>query len=133
MALNYARITGHGSGTVPGATPRVGNLPLFLQSRDVGTAQVFYEKYGLAVRAAYSYRSPYLDALGVDAASDQFTDKNGQLDVNVSYEVTPQLTFFGQALNLTDAPWRRYIGSKERLVERERYGYSFRWGAQLHF
>ncbi len=46
---------------------------------------------------------------------------------------TPQLTFFGQALNLTDAAWRRYIGSKPQLVERERYGYSFRWGAQLHF
>jgi len=133
FAVNYAHITGHGSGTVPGQPPRTGDLPLFLQSRDVGTAQVFYEKYGVAIRAAYSYRSPYLDTIGTSAATDQYTDSNGQLDVNLSYEVTPQLTFFGQALNLTDAAWRRYIGSKPQLVERERYGYSFRWGAQLHF
>ncbi len=134
VAANYAHITGHGRGTIPGLTaPRTGNLPLFLQSKDVGTAQIFYEKYGFAIRAAYSYRSPYLDTLGASAATDQYTDRNGQLDVNVSYEVTPQLTFFGQALNLTDEPWRRYIGSKPQLVERERYGYSFRWGAQLHF
>lgn len=131
VALNYARITGHGEGSIPGG--RSGRFPLFLQSKDVGTAQLFYEKYGLAVRAAYSYRSPYLDTLGATAALDQFTDENGQLDVNVSYEVTPQLTFFGQALNLTDAPWRRYIGAKNQLVERERYDYSFRWGVQLHF
>ena len=133
VAVNYAHITGHGDGTLAGAAPRSGHIPLFLQSRDVGTAQIYYEKYGLAVRVAYSYRSPYLDTLGANAASDQYTDENGQLDVNVSYQVTPQLTFFGQALNLTDAPWRRYIGSKNQLVERERYGYSFRWGAQLHF
>lgn len=131
VSANYAHITGHGEGNIPGG--RSGRFPLFLQSRDVGTAQVFYEKYGLAVRAAYSLRSKYLDTLGATAAADQYTDRNGQLDVNLSYEVTPQLTFFGQALNLTDAPWRRYIGTRAQLVERERYGYSFRWGAQLHF
>ncbi|GGB41817.1 TonB-dependent receptor [Sphingomonas metalli] len=131
IAANYARITGHGEGTIPGG--RSGRFPLFLQSRDVGTAQIFYEKYGLAARAAYSYRSRYLDTIGATAATDQYTDRNGQLDLNLSYEVTPQLTFFGQALNLTDAPWRRYIGVPNQLVERERYGYSFRWGAQLHY
>ena len=133
IAANYAHIEGHGKGTILGATPRTGNVPLFLQSKDVGSAQVFYEKYGFAVRAAYSYRSPYLDTLGATPATDQYTDENGQLDVNVSYQVTPKLTFFGQALNLTDAPWRRYIGTKQQLVERERYDYSFRWGVQLHF
>ena len=131
VAVNYAHITGHGQGTIPGG--RDGRFPLFMQSRDVGTAQVFYEKYGLAARVAFSYRSSYLDTLGTTAATDQYTDGNGQLDANISYEVTPQLTFFGQALNLTDAPWRRYIGTTGQLVERERYGYSFRWGAQLHF
>ena len=133
FAANYAHITGHGEGTIAGAVPRTGRVPLFLQSSDVASAQIYYEKYGVAVRVAYSYRSPYLDTLGADATTDQYTDKNGQLDVNLSYQVTPQLTFFGQALNLTDAPWRRYIGAKNQLVERERYGYSFRWGAQLHF
>ena len=131
VSLNYAHITGHGQGTIPGG--RNGRFPLFLQSRDVGTAQIFYEKYGFAIRAAYSYRSPYLDGLGTTAATDQYTDRNGQLDFNLSYEVTPRLTFFGQALNVTDEPWQRYIGSKNQLIERERYNYSFRWGVQLHY
>ena len=133
VGVNYAHIEGDGRGTLLGAPTRSGKVPLFLQSDDVGTAQAYYEKYGFALRVAYSYRSPYLDVLGTSAATDQYTDENGQLDVSLSYQVTPQLTFFGQALNLTDAPWRRYIGTKNQLVERERYDYSFRWGAQLHF
>jgi len=133
VSANYTRIWGNGNGTVLGATSRTGDIPLFLQSKHVGTAQVFYEKYGFAVRAAYSYRSAYLDTLGATAAQDQYTDRNGQLDVNASYQVTPELTFFANATNLTDAPWRRYIGTKAQLVERERYDLSVCWGAQLHF
>jgi TonB-dependent receptor len=133
VSANYTRIWGNGNGTVLGAISRTGDIPLFLQSKHVGTAQVFYEKYGFAVRAAYSYRSAYLDTLGATAAQDQYTDRNGQLDVNASYQVTPELTFFANATNLTDAPWRRYIGTKAQLVERERYDLSVRWGAQLHF
>lgn len=133
VSANYTRIWGNANGTVLGATPRTGDIPLFQQSKHVGTAQIFYEKYGFAVRAAYSYRSAYLDTLGASAALDQYTDRNGQLDLNASYQVTPDLTFFANATNLTDAPWRRYIGTRTQLVERERYDMSVRWGAQLHF
>lgn len=133
VSANYTRIWGNANGTVLGATPRTGDIPLFQQSKHVGTAQIFYEKYGFAVRAAYSYRSAYLDTLGASAALDQYTDRNGQLDLNASYQVTPELTFFANATNLTDAPWRRYIGTRTQLVERERYDMSVRWGAQLHF
>ncbi len=133
VAANYTRIWGNGNGTILGAPARTGDIPLFQQSKHVGTAQIFYEKYGFAVRAAYSYRSAYLDTLGATAALDQYTDRNGQLDVNASYQVSPELTFFASATNLTDAPWRRYIGTRAQLVERERYDMSVRWGAQLHF
>ncbi len=133
VSANYTHVSGHGTGTVVGATSRTGHIPLFLQSKDTGTAQIFYEKYGLAVRVAYSYRSPYLDTLGATAALDQYTDKNGQLDVHASYQIFPQATIFIDATNLTDAPWRRYVGTKNQLVERERYDYTVRSGVQVHF
>ena len=129
VSANYSRITGHATG-LPN---RPGNVPLFLQSKNVGTAQLFYEKYGIALRVAYSYRSPYVDVLGTSAATDQYTDKNGQLDMHASYEILPQLTVFADATNVTDAPWRRFIGTRQFLVERERYDYSLRGGVQLHF
>jgi TonB-dependent receptor len=133
LSANFTHVTGHSSGSIPGATPRTGDIPLFLQSKDSGTVQIFYEKYGVAIRAAYTYRSKYLDTLGASAATDQYTDHNGQLDLNASYQVTPQLIFFANASNLNDAAWRRFIGTKSQLVERERYDYTVRWGAQLHF
>ncbi len=129
VSANYSRISGHATG-LPG---RVGRVPLFLQSKNVGTAQLFYEKYGVAVRVAYSFRSAYVDTIGTNAATDQYTDYNGQLDVHASYQVMKQLTVFFDGTNLNDAPWRRFIGSKSFLVERERYDYSLRGGAQLHF
>jgi TonB-dependent receptor len=129
LSANYAHIWGHAK--APGI--RDGNIPLGFQSRDVGNIQLFYEKYGVAARLAFNYRSAYLDTLGTDAATDQYTDGNGQLDFHISYQVIPQVTVFGDAINLTDAPWRRYIGSKPLLVERERYGRQFRAGVQVHF
>ncbi len=129
ISANYTHVDGHA--TASGI--RVGEIPLGFQSHDIGTAQLFYEKFGATVRVAYSYRSKYLDLLGTDAATDEYTDSNGQLDVHASYQVTPQLTVFGDATNLTDAPWRRFIGTKDQLVERERYDFSLRGGVQLHF
>lgn len=129
IAANFTHVSGHGKGL----DDRSGNFPLFYQSKNSGTAQLFYEKYGFALRVAYSYRSKYLDGLGATAAEDQYTDNNGQLDIHASYEILPQVTVFADATNLTDAPWRRFIGTRNQLIERERYDYSLRGGIQLHF
>lgn len=95
--------------------------------------QIFYEKYGFAARVAFSYRSAYMDALGKTAALDQYTDANGQVDVHASYQIMKQVTIFADGTNLTDAPWRRYIGTPNQLVERERYSFLLRGGVQVHF
>ena len=129
ISANYAHITGHATAN----SFRAGRLPLLLQSGDVANVQVFFEKYGLAARVAFNYRSAYLDTLGTSSATDQYTDANGQLDVHVSYQVVPQVTVFFDATNLTDAPWRRYIGNRGFLVERERYSSMVRGGVQVHF
>lgn len=129
VSANYAHVWGHANA----ANIRMGNLPLSYQSKNVGNVQIFYEKYGIGARVAFNYRSSYLDTLGGTAAGDQYTDGNGQLDVHLSYQITPQVTIFGDASNLTDAPWRRYIGVTSNLVEREHYGPLFRGGVQAHF
>jgi TonB-dependent receptor len=129
ISANYTHVSGHA--TAPGVRP--GDIPLFFQSKNIGNVQLFYEKYGFAARVAYSYRSKYLDVLGGDASTDEYTDDNGQLDVHASYQLTKQVTIFADGTNLTDAPWRRFIGTKDQLVERERYSFSVRGGVQVHF
>ncbi|MBX3484113.1 TonB-dependent receptor [Phenylobacterium sp.] len=116
-----------------GLAGRPDKIRFTLQSKRVGSLQLFYEKYGLQARVAYSYRSPYLDLVGTDPTTDQFTDKNGSWDVHVSYEVNERFEVFAEGTNLNDEPWRRYIGSKNQLVEIERYDWSAKVGFQFKY
>jgi TonB-dependent receptor len=124
----------HTWGRAQAAKLRADTLPLAYQSANVGSAQIFYEKFGIGARLAYSYRSAYLDTLGTTAALDQYTDANGQLDLHVSYQIGRAITVFGDATNLTNAGWRRYLGANPAyLIEREAYGTMLRGGVQMHF
>jgi TonB-dependent receptor len=100
VSANYTHVWGHATANAI----RTGAIPLGYQSRDLGNVQLFFEKYGLSARLAFNYRSAYLDTLGGTAATDQYTDANGQLDLHVSYQVVPQVTVFGDAINLPTRP-----------------------------
>ena len=126
---NISIIDSHAGG-LPGRTDLV---PLFNQSRYVGTAQLFYEKYGLNLRLAYSYRSKYLDTLGASALSDAYTAELGQLDARGSYDLTGHMSVFVEASDLNDAPWRRYLGNPSQVYENEHYGWSGKIGFQLKY
>jgi len=129
VSANYTHVWGHA--TAPGF--RTGAIPLAYQSHDLGNVSIFFEKYGLAARLAFNYRSPFSDVVAADAAEDSYWDAQGQLDLHVSYQIMKQFTVFGDAINLTDSPWRHYMGSKDILVEREHYGMQLRGGMQVHF
>jgi len=129
ISANYTHVWGHATG--PGF--RAGAIPLAYQSHDLGNVSIFYEKYGLTARLAFNYRSAFSDVVGTSAATDSYWDSQGQLDLHVGYQVTPQYTIYVDAANLTDSPWRHYQGDKDFLAERERYGSTYRIGVQLHF
>jgi len=120
-------------GSATGVPNRAGNVPNFLQSKYTGTAQLFYEKYGLTGRLAYTYRSAYLDTLGGSAATDQYTAENNSLDARIAYSPVKQYTLFAEVSNLLDSPWRRYQAVKTQLIENEHYRQTFRIGVQLAF
>ena len=84
-------------------------------------------------RVAYSYRSHYLEAIGVDAANDTYVANHGQLDARASFQIVPQATLFIEGANLNDAPLRRYLGNPAQVIEHERYSYSVRGGVQIAF
>jgi TonB-dependent receptor len=129
VSANYTIVGGHGTG-LPN---RPGEFPLFFQSNNVGSVQLTYEKYGISARVAYSYRSKYLDLIGTDTTTDQYTDSNGQIDARIGYDINSHITIYAEGVNLNDAPWRRFIGVSSQLVEREHYGRLFRGGVQVKF
>ncbi len=126
---NYTRTGGQSQG-LPG---RTGKFENYLQSRDVASAQLYYEKGGFAVRVAWSYRSAYLDTVGNTAALDQYTADHEQWDARISAAIVKQATVFVEGTNLSDSPWRRWVGNPRQLVENERYGALYRAGLQFAF
>lgn len=120
-------------GSSSGVIGRAGSVPNLLQSKYIGTAQLYYEKYGITGRLAYTYRSAYLDTLGTTAATDQYTDENNSLDARIAYSPVKQYTLFAEVSNLLDSPWRRYQAVKTQLIENEHYRQTFRIGVQLAF
>jgi TonB-dependent receptor len=67
----------------------------------------FYEKFGWSVRAAYNWRDEFL-ASTFDGAGPNpvYVEAYGQVDVNVGYNFTDNLSVALEAINLTDETQR---------------------------
>jgi TonB-dependent receptor len=80
-----------------------------------------FETKKLVVRVSLNMTSDYVDAIGGDAFSDIFYDKQTFLDVNASYAFNKNLRVYFEANNLTNQPLRYYQGVRERTFQEEMY------------
>lgn len=118
------------------ASPYAGRsvFPLPGQSKHTYNASVYFENDTLSARLSYTDRSDYLDEINADVpALDLYWEGRGQLDFTASAQVTPNFTAFFEAKNLTNSPGVRYFGSRERVYEYERFGYTLFSGIKLNF
>lgn len=127
--VNLTLVDSKASG-VPG---RDDEVPLLTQSDKVASAQLSYERGGFSGRVAYTYRSAYLDTVGSEASEDLYVDNFNQWDARVAYKINDRASISLEASNLNDEPQRFFVGSRNRIAENERYGYSLRAGVQLTF
>ena len=117
-----------------GLPNRDDSVPLLNQSDRVASAQLSYEKHGFSARLAYVYRSPQLlEANEEDPEGDIYIDAYDQWDLKLSYAFNPRITVFLEGANVNNAPYRTYIGYRNRLGEKELYGWSVRTGIQVNF
>lgn len=96
----------------------------------------FYEKDGFQARIAYNWRDSFLAATawGTDGSSGPlYVDSYSQVDVNVSYELTDNLSVFLEGINITEQSGRNY-GASERAVAGWYEGYArYNIGARYTF
>ncbi len=117
-----------------GLPTRDDTLPLLNQSDRIASAQLSYEKYGFSARLAYTYRSAQLNEASQDGPEgDNYFDDFRQWDLKLGYAFNPKLSVFLEGSNINDAPLRTYLGSRNRLGEKEIYGWSVRTGLQYTF
>ena len=91
-----------------------------------------YDKDGLSVRISYNWRDEFY------AGNDQhqspiFTEAYGQLDINVNYQVTEDLTVFVEGLNITEETRRVFVRYEEQFLNGAQYGARYNIGARYSF
>ena len=93
----------------------------------------FYEKYGVQARVAYTYRDDFLQtAIGRNSEQEYFKGY-GQLDVSLSYDLTPNFTVFADAVNLNNAKEFLYSISEDRTKEYRTTGRRVSAGVRVRF
>ena len=105
------------------------SIPMPRMSDETGNFVVGYDKYGLDLRLALSYRSGYLDEVGSDGVDRYFSARN-QLDLTAKYDIMDNLKVIGEVSNITDesehAVFRTPVGSA--LSQYDEYGYTAKFG-----
>jgi len=117
------------------STTGLGNIPLPGLSKTVWNATFYYENGGFAARVATRARSKYIGEITNFANDRSFRFVKGDqiTDFQTSYEWDSGLLKGFQVLfqvnNLTDAPYVAYAQTESRLIDYQRYGRQFLFGA----
>lgn len=93
----------------------------------------YYEKYGFALRLAYTWRDTFLQAAQGGVGTPEFGNEFGQLDATVSYEFGEHVTFFIEAKNLNGEVYRAYEYLDERMRTYNAVGRRFFVGMRANF
>ncbi len=95
----------------------------------------FYEKDGLQVRLAYNWRDDFLASTDQLRAPDEpvFTESYGQLDANISYQISPQAIIFLEGLNLTESTLRQTGRFDNQLYSAQAFGARYNIGIRGSF
>ena len=118
------------------AAPYAGrnSLPLPGQSKHTWNASIYYETSDFSARLAYTKRSSFLSEVNADDGRfDIYWGGRGQLDFTTSYNINRNVTVFGEAKNLSNSAGVRYFGSRERVYEYEKFGYTLFGGVKVNF
>ncbi|MEL6258340.1 MAG: TonB-dependent receptor, partial [Pseudomonadota bacterium] len=112
-------------------------IPLPQLSETLGSLVVGYDKYGLDLRAALSYRDERLDNINEGGEGiDRFIDDNIQLDITAKYDLTDQLTLTAEAQNVTNEPFEAFLqlpDGRRGLSQFEEYGVTYRFGLRYTY
>ena len=120
---------------VPGRTVKT---PLVGQADKIASVQLYYEKYNVSARLAYTYHSSYLDTDGglnvadPTGQSDGYFGSLSTFDARVAYRLK-QFEVFVEGNNLTDAKDYYFFRTANRFREAEKYGRSMRVGVSFTY
>ena len=96
----------------------------------------FYDKNGFQARLAYNWRDEFLTStIGVSGTPNNplYVEDFGQLDFNVSYDVTEKVTVFVEGINVTNETMRTVGRSSAYTNFATQTGARYQFGARYTF
>jgi len=111
----------------------IGKSPLFGSAENQANLTLFYENDKFLARASYNRRGEIVG--GLDSGMNVYLEPYDQIDLNLGYNLTPQLSLTGSVINLTRSEQRQYIGNdtKLRMVRNTYTGRIFYMGLSYKF
>jgi TonB-dependent receptor len=101
---------------------------------DTANATLIYEKHGISARVAYNWRDRFLQATNRGGSRNPvFVEPFGQLDINISYDVTEKLAISLEGINLTKESLRTYGRDENQLWFAQELDRRFLLGARYRF
>ncbi|WNO07698.1 TonB-dependent receptor [Teredinibacter sp. KSP-S5-2] len=110
-------------------------LPFINNSKDTYNFVVWYENSLVSARVAYNFRSERLMTEGNPATGYQglYEDDYGQLDMNVTVNVTDQVSVYLNGLNVTEEYQQAYLEYKDQKAFQNIYEARWSLGARFTF
>ena len=98
----------------------------------------FYDKNGFQIRGAVNWRDKYLLALGQGqggtfGAEPVFVNEQLQIDASASYDITKQITIFGEVTNINNSTYSTHGRFDNQVLDVWSYGRRFTFGARFSY
>ncbi|WP_039917991.1 TonB-dependent receptor [Cellvibrio mixtus] len=100
---------------------------------DTANLVLMYEKYGIEARLAYNWRDEFLNRTGAGANNPGYIEAYSQIDANVTYHVTDNLSLSFEGINLTGEDRREHARNKNMLWGYDDLGARYQLGARYSF
>lgn len=108
-------------------------IPLPGQAKHTANFALYYEGSKSYIKVSANYHSEFLDELGNDSGLDVYYDRSLHIDFTAHYQLTKHINIFADGINLTNAPLRYYLGTRDYFKQQEYYSWSARVGFKLKF
>lgn len=131
VLANYTTVTGD-IGFDNNADPSITQFALVGLS-DTANLILMYEKDALQARIAYNWRDKFLDTTSQYVNEPGYTEAYSQIDFNVSYDITEDLTVSFEGINITDENIRRHGRTSAMLWKLDELGARYALGVRYKF
>jgi TonB-dependent receptor len=109
-------------------------LPLLQQADRSSSATVYYQRGRFDVSTTYKYNANFLTDYGDSRALDLDQGSFGRWDMRAQFDVTRDLKFIVDGINLNDRPTREFQGGiASQITEHEYTGRTFLFGISARF